>query len=71
MSFCLKRDDLHLSRIMLQQDLYNQQQYSDNGLVHSYSNEQLMATSDTMKDANETLSKSFIVDFSFSLKRII
>ncbi len=42
----MKRDDLHLSRIMLQQDLYRQ-----NGDVE----ETLMRASDTMKDANDTL----------------
>ncbi|CAF1606036.1 unnamed protein product [Rotaria magnacalcarata] len=41
-----ERDDLHLSRIMFQQDLYKQN--VDDGF---------MKTSDTMKDANDTLSK--------------
>ncbi|CAF1548133.1 unnamed protein product, partial [Adineta steineri] len=43
-----ERDDLHLSRIMFQQDLYRH---------HSDAEETSMKTSDTMKDANETLSK--------------
>jgi len=66
---------------MLQQDLYNQQRLSGDGrmkivffllyiLNHSFleqvnSNVQMMTTSDTMKDANETLSKSLIFNFSF------
>ncbi|CAF0769438.1 unnamed protein product [Rotaria sordida] len=46
-----ERDDLHLSRIMFQQDLYNQQRRSSD-------NEQMMITSDTMQDVNDTLSKN-------------
>ncbi|CAF4267417.1 unnamed protein product [Rotaria socialis] len=45
-----QRDDLHLSRIMLQKDLYNQHRQSVD--------DQMLATSDTMRDANETLSKT-------------
>ncbi|CAF1011016.1 unnamed protein product [Rotaria sordida] len=41
-----ERDDLHLSRIMIQQDLYKPNV-----------DETLMRTSNTMKDANDTLSK--------------
>ncbi|CAF3296177.1 unnamed protein product [Rotaria sp. Silwood2] len=51
-----ERDDLHLSRIMLEQDLYNHQRKSSDEQINS--NEQMMTTSDTMKDANETLSKN-------------
>jgi hypothetical protein len=84
MSFPQKRDDLHLSRIMLQQDLYSQHRHNEDGkmniqflnfhrsfLVQINSNEQMMATSDTMKDANDTLSKSLIFIFCFSIKRIV
>ncbi|CAF3725298.1 unnamed protein product [Rotaria sp. Silwood1] len=51
-----ERDDLHLSRIIFQQDLYNQQRKSSDEQMNS--NEYMMVTSDTMKDANETLSKN-------------
>ncbi len=44
----MKRDDLHLSRIMLQQDLYRQNDDVE---------ETFMRASDTMKDANDTLSR--------------
>lgn len=53
----LKRDDLHLSRIMFQQDLYRQ-----NGDIDE--------TSDTMKDANDTLSKG-LRHFFFHLSNLI
>ncbi|CAF5015614.1 unnamed protein product, partial [Rotaria sp. Silwood1] len=51
-----ERDDLHLSRIIFQQDLYNQQRKSSDEQMNS--NEYMIVTSDTMKDANETLSKN-------------
>jgi len=58
---------------MLQQDLYNQQRHSGkvptkmksfnlnySFLEHMNTTEQMMTTSDTIRDANETLSKSLI-----------
>jgi hypothetical protein len=59
---------------MMQQDVHNQRRLSGGGkikmdiirfkylfLPEINFNEQMMATSDTMKDANDTLSKSLIL----------
>ncbi len=57
----MKRDDLHLSRIMLQQDLYRQNDDVE---------ETFMRASDTMKDANDTLSRGirrFLTSSNFIL----
>ncbi|CAF0823061.1 unnamed protein product [Adineta steineri] len=47
-----EKDDLNLSRIMLQQDIYTQQRQNEN------TNDYMMLTSDTMKDASEILPKN-------------
>ncbi len=67
---------------MLQQDVYSQQRQSVDGRIkidlinlnYSFleqvnSNEQMMTTSDTMKDANETLSKSLIFSSLISYQK--
>jgi hypothetical protein len=64
---------------MLQQDLYHQQRHSTDGKIKNefFVNfnylflEQMMATLDTMRDANDTLSKSLFNKISFLMKRIL